>query len=131
MIFTQEDTDNDKRLPKMILAQKICFSGWKTKTETVVQGTYHLSNLLQELAVHKEKNGSCADRFGTNTRRAGRSNFKKKLEKIIGMNLHELSIRKAWPKFYKTKRQRAKSQLCTKDKLGITYFQDLEKSLKF
>jgi alpha,alpha-trehalase len=69
---------------------------------------------------------------GLNTRRAGRSNFKKKLEdywdeltrtidkKGLAQILQDEKTTSEVPTLY----------ISAKDKLGITYFQDLEKSLK-
>ncbi len=56
-LLLQEDTDHDKKITKDDQGpKKFVLLDEKTKQEHVIEGTYHLSNLLQELAVLKEKN---------------------------------------------------------------------------
>jgi len=61
-LLDQEDTDGDKKLtiedkgPKSFLLSDI-----KGKKKTTINGTFHLSNLLQELILAKEKNSDTVD----------------------------------------------------------------------
>jgi alpha,alpha-trehalase len=56
-LLIQEDTDGDKKITKDDQGpKKFVLVDCKTKQAVVVEGTYHLSNLLQELAQHQENN---------------------------------------------------------------------------
>jgi hypothetical protein len=84
--------------------------------------------------VHKEKNGSCADRFGTNTRRAWSIEFQEKIREDYWDELTRTIDKKGLAQILqdeKTTSEVPTLYISAKDKLGITYFQDLEKSLKF
>jgi alpha,alpha-trehalase len=55
-LLLQEDTDNDKKITKDDLGpKKFLLVDELTKKEQFIEGTYQLSNLLQELALLKEK----------------------------------------------------------------------------
>ena len=55
-LLLQEDTDNDKKITKDDQGpKKFVLIDQTTKQEQTIEGTYHLSNLLQELAILKEK----------------------------------------------------------------------------
>ena len=54
-LLNQEDTDGDKRITIDDKGEK-CFILKNSADDIVVEGTYHLSNLLQELVLAKEKN---------------------------------------------------------------------------
>jgi alpha,alpha-trehalase len=50
-LLQQEDTDKDKKITKDDRGPKrFVLNDSKTKEQFVIEGTYHLSNLLQELA---------------------------------------------------------------------------------
>jgi len=54
-LLLQEDTDNDKKITKDDQGpKKFVLIDETTKQEQTIEGTYHLSNLLQELAVLRE-----------------------------------------------------------------------------
>ena len=54
-LLLQEDTDKDKKITKDDNGpKKFALVDENTKQEIVIEGTYHLSNLLQELALLKE-----------------------------------------------------------------------------
>jgi alpha,alpha-trehalase len=56
-LLQQEDTDHDKKITKDDNGpKKFTLVDQKTKASFVIEGTYHLSNLLQELALLKETN---------------------------------------------------------------------------
>jgi alpha,alpha-trehalase len=56
-LLQQEDTDLDKKITKDDKGpKKFLLIDEKTKHEYLIEGTYHLSNLLQELALLKESN---------------------------------------------------------------------------
>jgi alpha,alpha-trehalase len=56
-LLKQEDTDHDKKITKDDKGpKKFTLIDEKTKTQFDIEGTYHLSNLLQELAQCKETN---------------------------------------------------------------------------
>jgi alpha,alpha-trehalase len=56
-LLTQEDTDGDKKITKDDNGPKrFTLVDEKTKVKYVIEGTYHLSNLLQELAQLQENN---------------------------------------------------------------------------
>ena len=55
-LLQQEDTDQDKKITKDDLGPKrFVLVDELSKKEQIIEGTYHLSNLLQELAILKEK----------------------------------------------------------------------------
>ena len=54
-LLLQEDTDKDKKITKDDNGpKKFVLVDENTKQEEAIEGTYHLSNLLQELAQLKE-----------------------------------------------------------------------------
>jgi alpha,alpha-trehalase len=56
-LLSQEDTDGDKKITKDDNGPKrFTLVDEKTKVQYVIEGTYHLSNLLQELAQLQERN---------------------------------------------------------------------------
>jgi alpha,alpha-trehalase len=56
-LLQQEDTDHDKKITKDDNGpKKFIVIDQKTKQEFIIEGTYHLSNLLQELAHLQENN---------------------------------------------------------------------------
>ena len=55
-LLLQEDTDKDKKITKDDKGPKrFVLNDSRTKEQFVIEGTYHLSNLLQELAELREQ----------------------------------------------------------------------------
>ena len=132
-LLLQEDTDQDKKITKEDLGpKKFIVSDELTKQKFSIEGTYHLSNLLQELAQLKDSKNE----FGTvdlnriqenpveRISRKIKEDYWNELTRTIDKKGIELIL-----KDEKTTTEIPTLYVSAKDKQGVAYFQDLEKEL--
>lgn len=132
-LLLQEDTDQDKKITKEDLGpKKFIVSDELTKQKFSIEGTYHLSNLLQELAQLKDSKNE----FGTvdlnriqenpveRISRKIKEDYWNELTRTIDKKGIELIL-----KDEKTTNEIPTLYVSAKDKQGVAYFQDLEKEL--
>jgi alpha,alpha-trehalase len=133
-LLHQEDTDHDKKITKddsgpkkFLLVDEI------SKEEQLIEGTYHLSNLLQELAVCKENGesygevdlGFIQEEPVKRISRKIKEEYWDELTRTIdkkGLNLILEDV--------KTSNEVATLYVSEKDKQGVDYFKELEKEFE-
>lgn len=130
-LLLQEDTDYDKKITKDDLGPKIfVLVDENTKEKQIIEGTYHLSNLLQELAVLKE-NGEVLGEVDLNyiqenpverISRKIKEDYWDELTRTIDRKGLKLIIEDV-----KTSNEMATLYVSEKDQQGVTYFKELEK----
>nr|WP_314897671.1 trehalase family glycosidase [uncultured Flavobacterium sp.] len=133
-LLLQEDTDQDKKITKDDNGpKKFALVDENTKQEIVIEGTYHLSNLLQELALLKEnkvdKGEIDLSRIQENPveriSRKIRDDYWDELTRTIDKKGLEQIL-----KDEKTTNEVPTLYVSAKDKQGVAYFQALEKELQ-
>ncbi|TRX04218.1 trehalase [Flavobacterium gawalongense] len=133
-LLLQEDTDKDKKITKDDNGpKKFALVDQNTKQEIVIEGTYHLSNLLQELALLKEnkvdKGEIDLSRIQENPveriSRKIRDDYWDELTRTIDKKGLEQIL-----KDEKTTNEVPTLYVSAKDKQGVAYFQALEKELQ-
>ncbi|MFV7234416.1 trehalase family glycosidase [Flavobacterium sp. ZB4R12] len=133
-LLLQEDTDKDKKITKDDNGpKKFALVDQNTKQEIVIEGTYHLSNLLQELALLKEnkvdKGEIDLSRIQENPveriSRKIRDDYWDELTRTIDKKGLEQIL-----KDEKTTNEVPTLYVSAKDKQGVAYFQELEKELQ-
>jgi alpha,alpha-trehalase len=133
-LLLQEDTDYDKKITKDDLGPKIfVLVDEKTKQKQIIEGTYHLSNLLQELALLKE-NGEVLAEVDLNfilenpverISRKIKDDYWDELTRTIDKKGLKLILEDV-----KTSNEMATLYVSEKDQQGVLYFKELEKELK-
>ncbi|TRX42386.1 trehalase family glycosidase [Flavobacterium restrictum] len=132
-LLLQEDTDNDKKITKDDTGpKKFVLVDETTKQEVAIEGTYFLSNLLQELAVLKEQNVALGeidlDFIQENPveriSRKIKTDYWNELTRTIDKKglaqiLNDEKTTNAIPTLY----------VSAKDKKGVAYFQELEQEV--
>lgn len=133
-LLLQEDTDKDKKITKDDNGpKKFALVDENTKQEIVIKGTYHLSNLLQELALLKENK---VDRGEIDLSRIQENPVERISRKIREDYWNELTRtidRKGLDQILqdeKTTNEVPTLYVSAKDKQGVAYFQELEKELQ-
>lgn len=133
-LLLQEDTDNDKKITKDDNGpKKFALVDENTKQEIVIEGTYHLSNLLQELALLKENK---VDKGVIDLSRIQENPVERISRKIREDYWNELTRtidRKGLDQILqdeKTTNEVPTLYVSAKDQQGVAYFQELEKELK-
>jgi alpha,alpha-trehalase len=133
-LLLQEDTDNDKKITKDDTGpKKFVLVDEKTNSETVIEGTYHLSNLLQELAVHKEKKRAVAQIDLARIQEEPVDRISRKIREDYWDELTRTIDKKGLAQILrdeKTTNEIPTLYISAKDELGVRYFQELEKELK-
>jgi alpha,alpha-trehalase len=132
-LLLQEDTDQDKKITKDDTGPK-CFLlvDENTKAEEEIIGTYHLSNLLQELAQLKETNSVIGE---VDLRRIQENPVHRISRKIKDDYWDELTRtidKKGLTQIIedeKTSSDVATLYVSAKDKQGVTYFKALESEI--
>jgi alpha,alpha-trehalase len=133
-LLLQEDTDQDKKITKDDKgSKKFVLIDDKTKQEYPIEGTYHLSNLLQELALLQERKMEIGevdlDRIQENPvdriSRKIRDNYWNELTRTIDKKgltqiLQDEKTVNEVPTLY----------VNAKDTQGVAYFEELEKELQ-
>ncbi|MFV5684173.1 trehalase family glycosidase [Flavobacterium sp. GB2R13] len=133
-LLLQEDTDQDKKITKDDNGpKKFALVDENTKQEIVIEGTYHLSNLLQELALLKENK---VDKGEIDLSRIQENPVERISRKIRDDYWNELTRtidRKGLEQILqdeKTNNEVPTLYVSAKDKQGVAYFQELEKELQ-
>ncbi|MFV8335396.1 trehalase family glycosidase [Flavobacterium sp. RSP29] len=133
-LLLQEDTDQDKKITKddngpkkFVLVDEI------TKQEEVIVGTYHLSNLLQELAQLKNTNSALGEVDLSRIQENPVHRISRKIREDYWNELTRTIDRKGLEQILKdekTNNEVPTLYVSAKDKQGVAYFQELEKELK-
>jgi alpha,alpha-trehalase len=133
-LLLQEDTDQDKKITKDDNGpKKFVLVDENTKQEIVIEGTYHLSNLLQELALLKENKVNIGE---VNLQRIQENPVERISRKIREDYWDELTRtidKKGLDQILKdekTTNEVPTLYVSAKDKQGVVYFQELEKELQ-
>ena len=133
-LLLQEDTDNDKKITKDDNGPKrFVLVDETTKAEKVIEGTYHLANLLQELAVLKEKKMELAEVDLSRIQEEPVDRISRKIREDYWNELTRTIDKKGLLQILqdeKTTNEIPTLYVSAKDKQGVKYFQDLEKELK-
>lgn len=133
-LLLQEDTDNDKKITKDDNGSKrFILVDEKTKTEKAIEGTYHLSNLLQELALLKEKKIEFAEVDLARIQEEPVDRISRKIRDDYWDELTRTIDKKGLMQILqdeKTTNEIPTLYVSAKDKQGVKYFQDLEKELQ-
>ena len=132
-LLLQEDTDQDKKITKddngpkkFVLVDEI------SKQQETIVGTYHLSNLLQELAQLKEANSTLGEVDLSRIQENPVQRISRKIKDDYWEELTRTIDKKGLTKIVedeKTSSDVATLYVSAKDKQGVTYFQELEKEL--
>ena len=125
-LLLQEDTDQDKKITKEDKGPKrFVLVDENTKVEKVISGTYHLSNLLQELALLREQEVNELDL--AHVEEAPVERISRKIREDY------------WDELTRTIDKKGLAQIANevptlyvsaKDEVGVSYFKDLEKDFK-
>ncbi|GEL09931.1 alpha,alpha-trehalase [Flavobacterium glycines] len=133
-LLQQEDTDQDKKITKDDLGPKrFVLVDELTKKEEMIEGTYHLSNLLQELATLKEKGELTAEVDLDFIKEEPVQRISRKIRDDYWNELTRTIDKKGLEQILKdekTSNDIATLYVSAKDEQGIAYFQELEKELK-
>jgi neutral trehalase len=132
-LLLQEDTDQDKKITKddngpkkFLLVDEI------SKQQETIVGTYHLSNLLQELAQLKEANSTLGEVDLSRIQENPVQRISRKIKDDYWEELTRTIDKKGLTQIIedeKTSSDVATLYVAAKDKQGVTYFQALEKEL--
>ncbi|RBN51038.1 trehalase family glycosidase [Flavobacterium psychrolimnae] len=132
-LLLQEDTDKDKKITKDDNGpKKFVLVDETTKQEEVIVGTYHLSNLLQELAQLKETNSALGEVDLSRIQENPVQRISRKIRDDYWGELTRTIDKKGLTQIIedeKTSSDVATLYVAAKDKQGVTYFQALEKEL--
>jgi alpha,alpha-trehalase len=130
-LLLQEDTDQDKKITKEDKGPKrFVLVDEKTKLEKVISGTYHLSNLLQELALLREKKSSELNL--AHVEEAPVERISRKIREDYWEELTRTIDKKGLTQILedeKTANEVPTLYISAKDAVGVSYFKDLEKEL--
>lgn len=133
-LLQQEDTDQDKKITKDDLGPKrFLLVDELTKKEEMIEGTYHLSNLLQELATLKEKGELTAEVDLDFIKEEPVQRISRKIRDDYWNELTRTIDKKGLEQILKdekTSNDIATLYVSAKDEQGVAYFQELEKELK-
>ena len=132
-LLLQEDTDQDKKITKddngpkkFLLVDEI------SKQQETIVGTYHLSNLLQELAQLKEANSTLGEVDLSRIQENPVQRISRKIKDDYWEELTRTIDKKGLTQIIedeKTSSDEATLYVAAKDKQGVAYFQALEKEL--
>jgi alpha,alpha-trehalase len=132
-LLLQEDTDQDKKITKDDNGpKKFVLVDETTKQEEVIVGTYHLSNLLQELAQLKETNSALGEVNLSRIQENPVQRISRKIRDDYWEELTRTIDKKGLTQIVedeKTSSDVATLYVSAKDKQGVAYFQALEKEL--
>jgi alpha,alpha-trehalase len=132
-LLIQEDTDKDKKITKDDNGpKKFVLVDETTKQEEVIVGTYHLSNLLQELAQLKETNSALGEVDLSRIQENPVHRISRKIKEDYWNELTRTIDKKGLTQIVedeKTSSDVATLYVSAKDKQGVAYFQALEKEL--
>ncbi|MBG6186377.1 trehalase family glycosidase [Flavobacterium sp. CAN_S2] len=132
-LLIQEDTDQDKKITKDDNGpKKFVLVDETTKQEEAIVGTYHLSNLLQELAQLKETNSALGEVDLSRIQENPVQRISRKIKEDYWNELTRTIDKKGLTQIIedeKTSSDVATLYVAAKDKQGVTYFQALEQEL--
>ena len=130
-LLLQEDTDQDKKITKDDTGPKrFVLTDCATKMEFVIEGTYYLSNLLQELAELKERNNSYGEFDMERIKEQPVNRISRKIRESYWDELTRSIDKEGLPKILideKTINTIATLYVSAKDSQGLAYFKRLEK----
>ncbi|MGO4817533.1 trehalase family glycosidase [Flavobacterium sp. W22_SRS_FP1] len=133
-LLFQEDTDQDKKITKDDLGPKrFILVDEKTKAESVIEGTYHLANLLQELALLKDDKKEFCEIDLNRIQEEPVERISRKIREDYWNELTRTIDKKGLLQILedeKTSNEIPTLYVSAKDKQGVKYFQDLENELK-
>lgn len=134
-LLLQEDTDQDKKITKDDNGpKKFVLVDETTKQEEMIVGTYHLSNLLQELAQLKETNSALGEVDLSRIQENPVQRISRKIRDDYWEELTRTIDKKGLTQIVedeKTSSDVATLYVSAKDKQGVAYFQALEKELPY
>jgi neutral trehalase len=132
-LLLQEDTDKDKKITKDDNGpKKFVLVDETTKQQEAIVGTYHLSNLLQELAQLKNTNSGMGEVDLSRIQENPVQRISRKIKDDYWEELTRTIDKKGLTQIIedeKTSSDVATLYVSAKDKQGVTYFQELEKEL--
>ena len=132
-LLLQEDTDQDKKITKDDNGpKKFVLVDETTKQEEVIVGTYHLSNLLQELAQLKEANSTLGEVDLSRIQENPVQRISRKIKDDYWEELTRTIDKKGLTRIVedeKTSSDVATLYVAAKDKQGVAYFQALVQEL--
>ena len=132
-LLLQEDTDQDKKITKDDNGpKKFVLVDETTKQEEVIVGTYHLSNLLQELAQLKEANSTFGEVDLSRIQENPVQRISRKIKDDYWEELTRTIDKKGLTRIVedeKTSSDVATLYVAAKDKQGVAYFQALVQEL--
>lgn len=133
-LLLQEDTDKDKKITKDDTGpKKFVLVDETTKQEKTIEGTYHLSNLLQELAQLKEQNSEIGTVDLNRIQENPVERISRKIRDDYWNELTRTIDKKGLAQILqdeKTTNEIPTLYISAKDKRGVAYFQELENELK-
>lgn len=133
-LLLQEDTDHDKKITKDDRGpKKFVLVDEKTKGESVIEGTYHLANLLQELALLKENKIELGEVDLGRIQEEPVERISRKIREDYWNELTRTIDKKGLMQILKdekTSNEIPTLYVSAKDKRGVKYFRDLEKELQ-
>src|SRR3970040_3100185 len=133
-LLLQEDTDHDKKITKDDEGpKKFVLLDEKTRQGQIIEGTYHLSNLLQELAVLKESNIEMGEVDLNRIQENPVELISRKIREDYWDELTRTIAKKGLTQIIddeKTSNKVPTLYVSAKDKQGVAYFQELEKEMK-
>jgi alpha,alpha-trehalase len=133
-LLLQEDTDKDKKITKDDNGpKKFALVDENTKQEIVIEGTYHLSNLLQELALLKENKVDKGEIDLTRIQENPVERISRKIREDYWDELTRTIDKKGLDQILqdeKTTNEVPTLYVSAKDKQGVAYFKELEKELQ-
>ena len=132
-LLLQEDTDQDRKITKDDKGpKKFVLVDETSKQEVAIIGTYHLSNLLQELAQLKEMNLGMGKVDLSRIQENPVRRISRKIKDDYWEELTRTIDKKGLTQIIedeKTSADVATLYVAAKDKQGVAYFQALEKEL--
>lgn len=132
-LLLQEDTDQDKKITKDDKGpKKFVLVDETSKQEVAIIGTYHLSNLLQELAQLKDMNLGMGEVDLSRIQENPVRRISRKIKDDYWEELTRTIDKKGLTQIIedeKTSADVATLYVAAKDKQGVAYFQELEKEL--
>jgi alpha,alpha-trehalase len=133
-LLLQEDTDQDKKITKDDTGpKKFVLVDETTKQEIIIEGTYHLSNLLQELALLKENKVNIGEVDLSRIQENPVERISRKIREDYWNELTRTIDKKGLDQILKdekTTNEIPTLYVSAKDKQGVAYFQELEKELQ-
>lgn len=133
-LLLQEDTDHDRKITKDDMGpKKFVLVDEKTNVETEIVGTYHLSNLLQELALLKEKSQILGEVDLNRIQESPVQRISRKIREDYWDELTRTIDKKGIAHIIedeKTINEVPTLYISSKDRQGLEYFQELENEMK-